>query len=63
MGITYNILILATIPLQGIAQGSQPIIGYRASLETPVEFPEMPRRKLLILYYITNYTNAIFSIG
>jgi hypothetical protein len=37
--------------------------GLWASLETPVEFPEMPRRKLLILYYITNYTNAIFSIG
>jgi tryptophan synthase alpha subunit len=39
------------------------VIEIWASLETPVEFPEMPRRKLLIIYYITNYINAIFSIG
>jgi hypothetical protein len=38
-------------------------ILYREPLETPVGFPEVPRRKLLILYYITNYENAIFSRG
>jgi hypothetical protein len=36
---------------------------YREPLETPVGFPEVPRRKLLIPYYVTNYKNAIFSMG
>jgi hypothetical protein len=32
-------------------------------LETPVEFPELPWKKLLIPYYVTNYAHAIFSMG
>jgi hypothetical protein len=32
-------------------------------LETPVGFPEVPRRKLLFPYYVTNYAYAIFSMG
>jgi hypothetical protein len=33
------------------------------ALETPVGFPELPRRKLLIPYYITNYAYTIFFMG
>jgi hypothetical protein len=39
------------------------VIYIREPLETPVGFPELLRRKLLILCYIKNYVKAIFSRG
>jgi hypothetical protein len=39
------------------------LYALREPLETPVGFPEVPRRKLLIPDYVTNYAYAIFSMG